>query len=86
MLLINQLLWKKQPVRKIKLVRENQPVRKNKLVKKTKETPIVDGRKLIDDTANQSQKTYNNLINIHCDPENFVDLANRLNTGTNVIS
>ena len=54
---------------------------KNKLVKKTKETPIIEGRKLLDDTAKQTQRTYNDLINTHCDPEKFVDLANRLKKG-----
>ena len=53
----------------------------NKLVKKTKETPIFDGRKLLDDTAKHTQRTYNDLINTHCDPEKFVDLANRLKKG-----
>jgi len=53
----------------------------NKLVKKTKETPIIDGRKLLDDTAKHTQRTYNDLINTHCDPEKFVDLANRLKKG-----
>ena len=53
----------------------------NKLVKKTKETPLVDGRKLLDDTEKRTQRTYNELINTHCDPGKFVDLANRLEKG-----
>ena len=38
-----------------------------------------------DDTAKQTQRTYKDLINTHCDPEIYVDLANRLNRSINRI-
>ena len=38
-----------------------------------------------DDTAKQTQRTYKDLINTHCDPEKYVDLANRLNRSINRI-
>ncbi len=51
----------------------------------TKETPVIEGGKLLDHTANQTQRTYNDLINTHIDQGKFLDLGNRLKKGINEI-